>query len=70
MYRIIPGRQARFKAALALAGIKRHEWAAKAGVANSTLGMVLRQPTRNADLIEEVDAFVERVTKKALAGAA
>jgi hypothetical protein len=57
-----PGRSARFKAALALAGVTVDEFVAQheIDVTPSHLYAVLRGDRESATLLEKVDAFIEK----------
>lgn len=70
MRKLKANRKARFKAALALAGVTAQEWAAQNKVTRQHLGAVLREDRPSGVLIEKVDAFIREVEQKAMAGAA
>jgi hypothetical protein len=55
-----PTRKQRFKAALALAGLKAQEWATEHNVTAQHLNMVLNEDRESATLVNEVDAFIEQ----------
>lgn len=59
MQPIAPSRKAKFKAALALAGITQEEWADGAGVTRQHVGAVLREERVSPGLNEKIDAFIE-----------
>lgn len=70
MRKLRANRKARFKAALALAGMTAQDWAAKNEVTRQHLGAVLREDRDSGTLIEKVDTFIREVEQKAMAGAA
>lgn len=55
-----PTRKQRFKAALALAGMKSQDWASQHDVTVQHLNMVLNDARESATLVAEVDAFIEQ----------
>lgn len=54
-----PTRKQRFKAALALAGLKAQDWASQHDVTVQHLNMVLNEERESATLVSDVDAFIE-----------
>lgn len=66
MQRIGSTRKARFKAALALAGISQAVWAAAHDVTPGHLSMVISevQPRESGRLTAEIDEFIEKVFAK------
>ena len=55
-----PTRKQRFKAALALAGLKAQEWAGEHDVTVQHLNSVLNGDRESASLTADVDAFIEQ----------
>lgn len=66
MAKLDRSRKARFKAALALAGITQTEWAAQHGVTAGHLGNTLRG-RESKSLEEKIDAFIAEIEAKVLA---
>lgn len=58
---IRPSRKARFKAALALAGINQRDWAKTAGITRQHLNDTLNDKTVSAPLTQKVDDFIADV---------
>jgi hypothetical protein len=55
-----PTRKQRFKAALALAGMKSQEWASEQGVTPQHLNAVLNADRASDKLTEAVDSFISK----------
>lgn len=69
MPRIKSTRKARFKAALALAGMTQTEWAAQNGITADHLSMVISEvyPRESKVLEGKIDKFIEQVVKQVAA---
>lgn len=70
MRKLKVNRKARFKAALALAGMRVGDFALAAGVTRQHLGAVLRSERDSGTLVEKVDAFIKDVEDRVMVGAA
>ena len=60
-------RKARFKAALALAGLSQKEYAENWGVTSNYVAMVIRGDRESADWLEQIDSYIAEQEKKAAA---
>lgn len=67
MQRTKDTRKARFRAALALAGLTAEQWAEREGITASHLSRVLAGERDSSRLLEKVDAFTEKHLKTAAA---
>lgn len=67
MPRLRPDRKKRFKAALALSGMKMQDWAGQAEVTPQHLNATLNEQRESNRLIEKVDAFIADVEAKVMA---
>lgn len=65
MTKTTPTRKARFKAALALAGITQTVWAKENGVTQGHLSQTLAGIRESKTLTEKVDAFIVTQERKA-----
>lgn len=63
MQRTKDSRKARFRAALALAGLTQEQWADREGITASHLSRVLAGERDSGRLMEKVSAFTEKVLK-------
>lgn len=61
MRKLRPDRKARFKAALALAGMGVDEWAKGEKVTRQHVNATLNSERESASLIEKIDAFIAKV---------
>lgn len=66
MRKLKANRKARFKAALALAGMTMQEWAKEAGVTRQHLSATLREDRESGTLTAKVDVFIAEVETKVL----
>jgi hypothetical protein len=64
-----PGRKERFKAALALAGVKAQDWCDEQDVTPQHLARVLDDERESHRLVEAVDAFIAKHLTKAVLAA-
>lgn len=62
-----PDRKARFKAALALAGVTAEEWAAEERVTTGHLYQVLGGKRESTSLVERIDRFIDQYLGKVAA---
>ena len=69
MPRIKSTRKARFKSALALAGMTQTEWAGQNGITPDHLSMVISEvyPRESKVLEEKIDKFIERIESQVAA---
>lgn len=70
MRKLKPNRKARFKAALALAGMELQDWAIENGITRQHLSAVLREDRDSNALIQKVDAFIADVNARTFAESA
>jgi hypothetical protein len=55
-----PSRKARFRAALALAGISAASWAETAGITSAHLSLVLAGKRESRSLVQKIEAFTAK----------
>ena len=67
MRKLRPNRKARFKAALALAGMGVDEWAKQECVTRQHVNATLNNPSESAALILKIDAFIADVDARVAA---